>query len=254
VPGTSNSLTVDPQRHEDLLRQAQRLRGAIYLRDGAINSSHLTGGLHQVRADRNSWHLLVLDHSGDVSGCVRYRQYSPEVDIGSLASTEASLARCPTWGAKLQSAVLDELNLAKTLHIPFIEIGGWAVSEEIRCTMEALRMVLAIYAFSRELGGAVGLATATTRHGSASILRRIGGRSLTYQNEPVPAYQDPQYSCAMEVLRFYSWAPNPRYDVWIGEIGREIQGLPIVCAEYPDFLGQHPEVARAELPSRELLQ
>ena len=158
------------------------------------------------------------------------------------------------WGQKFRSVVNDELALARTLQIPFIEIGGWALCEEIRCTTEALRMVLAIYAFSRELGGAVGLATATTRHASASILRRIGGRSLSYQNEEVPTYQDPQYSCAMEVLRFYSWAPNPRYDIWINEMGREMRSIPVVCAEYPRVVFRPPTTSHRDVRTSELLQ
>jgi hypothetical protein len=126
--------------------------------------------------------------------------------------------------------VEDELALSRKLDLPFIEIGGWALGDEIRGTTEALRMVLATYAFARAFGGAVGLATATVRHSSSSILRRIGGRPLQHRGQELPPYRDLHYNCSMEMLRFYSWAPNPRYDVWIREIGRDIQATPIVSA------------------------
>ena len=89
--------------------------------------------------------------------------------------------------------------------------------------MEALRLVLAAYALAEALGGWVVISTATRRHGSASILKRIGGRPLEYQSSEVPSYIDPNYRCEMEVLRFYSWAPNPRFREWINEIKMQLK-------------------------------
>src|ERR1035438_10837049 len=88
-------------------------------------------------------------------------------------------------------------------------------------------MVLAAYAFSREFGGAVGLATATVRHSSASILRKIGGQPLEHNGEEVPSYRDSHYNCEMEMLRFHSWALNPRYDIWIDKIAQEIRDITV---------------------------
>ena len=125
------------------------------------------------------------------------------------------------------------LLLSQALELPFVEIGGWALSAEIRGTAEALRMVLGAYAFSREFGGAVGLATATVRHSSASILRRIGGQPLEHGQVTVPAYEDRQYKCEMELLRFYSWALNPRYDVWIEQMAEEIREVAVISPGAP---------------------
>jgi hypothetical protein len=33
----------------------------------------------------------------------------------------------------------------------------------------------------------------------------------------------------MEVLRFYSWAPNPRYQVWIEEIKHELRATLVLA-------------------------
>jgi hypothetical protein len=133
----------------------------------------------------------------------------------------------------MRAAVEDEMLLSEALDLPFVEIGGWALEAEIRGTVEALRMVLAAYAFSREFGGAVGLATATVRHSSASILRRIGGQPLEHEGEEVPAYADGHHNCDMQLLRFYSWALNPRYDMWIDQMAEEIREIAVVSAGAP---------------------
>jgi len=218
----------------------QRLRGSVYLEDGAVSAADLTDGRHQVPSDRRSWHLLLLDSAGDVCGCIRYLLHSAETDFSHLIASETPLASCGTWRSVLRSAVKAELELSRALDIPFIEIGGWAIKEELRKTVEALRMVLAVYAFSRELGGAIGFTTATVRHSSSSILRRIGGLSLEGDGTKIPPYQDPQYNCQMEMLRFYSWAPNNRYGVWIRELGKVLRSVPVICADAPDWSNWMP--------------
>lgn len=230
VPVSFTSVLHEPELHGSLLRQAQTLRGAVYLEDGAIDRPHLVNGRHIVTSDAKSWHLLVMDESNRIRGCTRYRRHPATVEFSGVAASESSLASCPEWGHRVREAVEEEMALSRSLNLPFIEIGGWALSPEIRGTVEALRMVLAAYAFFRALGGAVGLATATVRHSSSSILRRIGGRSLRHQGLSIPSYQDVQYGCRMEMLSFYSWAPNPRYDCWIREIGSEIRDIPVVTS------------------------
>jgi len=206
----------------------QELRGAVYLADDAIDESRLIGGRHVVKSDIHSWHLLVLDRDGAVCACTRYRHHPARVQFSNLAVAESPLASCSLWGRKVRSAVENEVSLSRCMDLPFVELGGWAIASEIRYTVEALRMVLAAYAFFRIFGGAVGLATATVRHSSASILRRIGGQPLQHDDQQVPSYIDRQYKCAMEILRFYSWAPNARYDLWIREIEKDILSTPVI--------------------------
>jgi len=225
-----DKLSLNAPRHEEYLHEVQRLRGRIYLEDGAIQESDLTDGRHVAESDRTSWHLLVLDRAGRTSGCVRYRDHGGPVEFSELTAAQSALASCPQWGGRMRAAVQEELLLSEALKLPFVEIGGWAVDAAIRGTAEALRMVMGAYALSREFGGAVGLATATVRHSSASILRRIGGQALEHDGETVPAYADPQYGCEMELLRFHSWALNPRYDTWIEQMAQEIREVAVICA------------------------
>jgi len=72
-------------------------------------------------------------------------------------------------------------------------------------------MALAVYGFSRRHGGALGMTTATFRHCSAVILQRLGGSRFESAGATLPPYYDPRYKCMMEMLRFDSRRPNPKY-------------------------------------------
>ena len=64
VPPVFQNLKVDARRHQELLAGMQRLRGNLYLRDGAIEQRELSDdGRHCMSVDRDSWHLLALDRA-----------------------------------------------------------------------------------------------------------------------------------------------------------------------------------------------
>ena len=240
VPNTFQQARIDPVRYSSLLRQVQQLRGQIYLQDGAISPGQLTiDGRHHQSADYTGWHLLALDQHGDLCGCARYCHYSSFVGFQQLGVRHSAMARCPRWGSTLRAAVEAEMDAARLRHIGFAEVGGWAITEEKRFTMEALRIALATYGLAQLLGGAIGLTTATTRHHSSTILRRIGGRSLQFCNLDLPSYFDPQYRCQMEVLRFDASRPNPAYRDAIEQL-RALLATVSVIAAVPDS----PEVPR----------
>ena len=225
VPKFFNQVYVNERRSNDLLAELQRLRGSVYLQDGAIEPSDLTDGRHKLDIDQESWHLVVLDENDGVCGCVRYRQFVHGSGFSQLAVSNSALARCDVWGPRLHDAVEAELALSRRLKLPYVEVGGWALGEQIRRTTEAFRMVISMFGLSQVLGGAVGISTVTHRNCSASILRRIGGRPLENASLELPAYYDPRYKCEMEILRFWSWAPNMRFRVSIDEIKAELRDI-----------------------------
>jgi hypothetical protein len=233
VPGFFAQVHTNPSRYESLLAEMQTLRGRLYLQDGAIEPEQLTDGRHQLDTDRRSWHLLLLDKDDRVAGCMRYREYPLASRFSAVSASHSALAGCPEWSEKLEAAVESELALSRRMYRPYVEAGGWALTEEIRGTAEALRMALATYALAQSLAGGVAISTVTRRYCSASILRRIGGRSLQHDGVELPSYYDPQYKCEMEILRFYHWAPNPRYRVWIREIRSQLRASLVLsdCAK-----------------------
>lgn len=229
LPESFRNVAVDSSRHGEILADMQKMRGRIYLDDGAIAPCQLgMDGRHCSPADKDSWHLLTLDDRGSVSGCVRYREHLNSTPFHKLGLGESALATCGQWSTKLEAAVESDMATARKLAISFVEVGGWALAKERRCTGEALRTALATYSLAEILGGCIGFATATVRHRSASILRRIGGQPLEFAGERLPAYYDPQYNCEMEIVRFKSDAPNHKYRRWIDQISASLLDVPVL--------------------------
>jgi len=209
----------------------QRLRGAVYLKDGAIGPDQLDHeSRHRLAIDDRSWHVLTLDGGGSVVGCSRYCAHPAGVKFNQLDMVTSALARDQRWTESLRIAVEEDIALARRLNMSFVEAGGWALSETARGTTAALRIALATYSLADVLGGCIGMTTATVRHCSASILRRIGGHSLKLGDQTFPTYYDPQYECEMEILRFDSRFPNPQFRHWVRGLGSALTQVPIVCA------------------------
>jgi hypothetical protein len=170
-----------------------------------------------------------MNRQKEVCACVRYLPEHTNTDFDDLWIRESAISRCPSWGGYFRRAVEQERERARQKRVDFAEVGGWAVAEERRWTTDPLRMILAVWGLSRILGGCVGVATATVRHGSAVILRRIGLGSLVANGVELPSYYDPHYGCEMEALRFDSDLPNPKYKKWIQELRTDLEVAPVVC-------------------------
>jgi hypothetical protein len=237
VPAQFRKARVDPRRYGSILVAMQKMRGRIYLEEGAIGPQHLdSNGRHHSHADTESWHLLTLDDKGAVSGCVRYHEHPNTVSFHELGVKSSAIAECRQWGTKLRAAVECDLAAARQQAISFVEVGGWALAKERRCTGEALRTALAMYGLAQILGDCVGMATATVRNRSASILRRLGGGDLEIEGEKVPPYYDPQYECQMEIVRFTSSTANPKYWRWIDQIATTLLDVPVLSLTSPAAL------------------
>jgi hypothetical protein len=133
------------------------------------------------------------------------------------------------WAAGFLSSINSELEAARRFNFSYVEIGGWALAPELRGTVEALHTVLSTYALAQLQGGALGITTATERNGSASILRRLGGRPLEWDGAALPPYYDHTYRCGMEVLRFDSRNPSARYAPMVDALRSQIATLPVFC-------------------------
>lgn len=227
----------DAQRHHRLLSDAQRLRGSIYVRDGALQPWQLSAdGRHIQQADDLSWHLLTVDKDENVTACIRYLAHAPGVSFRDLMASRSHLVQSAHLGPSVREAVEAELDCARERGFSYVELGGWAICDELRCTTEALRTLLTVYALAQLQGGALGLTTATTRHHSSSILRRVGGRPLLARGAELPSYYDSQYKCEMELLGFDSTSPNPRYVDWIFECRTALQTVPVISYKPADAL------------------
>ena len=222
-----NRVETDNPLFHARLGETHRLRDSVYQRLGA-EAPQVSAEPRKAQIDQESWHLLVLDHSGQVCGCMRYHEHLGETGFSQLHLSQSVLAQCSRWGSPLKTAVEAELNLARRLNLPYVEVGGWALLESLHSTGIAVAMALVMYALSRRLGGAMGITTANNANCAASLLRRIGGRGLENEDGKFPSYHDPHYRCEIEILRFYSWAPSPRYVAPIEDLEAEVLGIPVL--------------------------
>jgi|SoiMethySBSTD1v2_1073268.scaffolds.fasta_scaffold196353_2 hypothetical protein len=225
------NVRTDTRRHDQMFAEMQRFRGRIYASDGAMRYSDLTpDGRHKVEVDDYSWHVLSLDRTGRIYACVRYLEETRATGFDDLWVRRAAMTRS-TEGPRFRAAVEQEMWRAREMRVAFGEVGGWAVAERLRGTLEPLRIILATYGLLELLGGCTGVATATCRHGSASMLRRIGLSSLMTDGAALPAYYDPHYQCEMEVLRFDSRFPNPKYRPAVQELASVLTSAPVIRRE-----------------------
>jgi hypothetical protein len=231
IPRVFQTVENSDRLHGELLSSTQRFRGAIYLQDGAVREQQLTAdGRHALPVDEESWHVVTLDEAGKICACLRVHQQLGVQSFDDLPVSRASISQCPSWGSKIRQAVESEIHGAHTAGLRFGDVGGWAIAPERRRTLEPLRTILAGYSVMQLLGGVVGIATATCKHGSAQILRKLGLRPLEADGETIPGYYDHHYDSEMEVLRFDSRHPNPRYRTWIAELCDLLSQAPVVCA------------------------
>jgi hypothetical protein len=214
-----------------LLSRIQMFRGQVYLEDGAITREELfPEARHVLPIDERSWHVMSIEKSGEISGCLRFLEETTATGFEELWLRTAAVAQSPAIGRTVRRAVEDEIARARKERVRFGEVGGWAISKDRRGGREALRIVLSTYGLLQLLGGCIGLATATVRHGSADILRRIGLASLFVGAEPLAPYYEPQYGCVMEMLRFDSRRANRRFTAWIEELSSYLAAACLVVS------------------------
>lgn len=229
------NVVVDADRHSELVAEVQRLRGSIYLNDGAIEREHLSPeGRHRTPEDEKSWHLLMMGRNRRVSACVWYLEHANSASIDNLRVRHCPLARADDWRDRLTSAIEAEMARARRANLRYAEVGGWAVAKESRCTSEGLVLALAAYSLGRILGGALGITTATVRHSSSTILRRVGGSHLEVDGTTVPSYYDSKYKCEMELLRFDSRRPNAKFGDLIEQLKDKLARASVIYGRNAD--------------------
>jgi hypothetical protein len=240
------NVDVNPIRHRELLAEVQALRGRVYLQDGAIQEHQLSnGGLHKTAEDDKSWHVLLMNRDQQVDACLLYLEHQADVRFEDTRAAMIPLTQDRQWRQSLWRAVDGELTRARRDRLKFVELGGWAASEKCRGTAGPLAIVLAVWGFSRRCGGALGMTTATFRHCSATILKRLGGSRFEMDDATLPPYFDARYGCMMELLRFDSRQPNPKYLGLIDRVRDNLGDIRVIARPSPIDLISAPARALA---------
>jgi hypothetical protein len=138
VPPRFGTVDSDPIRYQNFLADAQRLRGRIYLEDGAIEPEQLVESRHQLEIGRGK--LAPAGGPTDTAGCLVARGIANTPTPPGLPNSQWRARRWPAatiQGHRLRKSVEAELELARRLNLPYVELGGWALDQSIRGTMEA---------------------------------------------------------------------------------------------------------------------
>jgi hypothetical protein len=234
--GFSALIVGDTYRYDSYLAKMQRMRGRIYLTEGAIQDSQLDAeGRHRMTGDERSWHSLLVDPADQVIACARYLVHPPVVSFRNTRASHSVLAKDSYWGPRLWGAIENDITLARRLGVAYVEVGGWAVAAEYRSTKAALETLLGAFAWGELIGGCICSCTATSRNRSSTVLRKVGGTSLMLDGEQLPSYFDPEYGCEMEVLRFVAGEAATRFRPLIQGMKKELQHSPILRATDDKF-------------------
>lgn len=226
---SNTSVATDAEMHGHYLSSLQRLRARTYLEDGAIDPRQVdSSGRFWMDGDEDSWHFLLVDEAQQAVACIRLFLHENTTQFEKLRLRHSGIAKDPQWSTKLRAAVEEDLAEARRASIGYAELGGWAIAPEHRCTKAALVTLVASYAWGQMVGGCLSSCTATVRHGSAKILRRIGGKSYLFSGEAIPPYTDPQYGCLMEILRFDSRDIDHRFEKLVAETREKLEASTII--------------------------
>ena len=217
--------------YEATIGEIQRFRGRVYLEEGAIAASALDEQQrHFSDWDYRSWHLFILDPHTEICGCVRM------TCLRALRGSDLKLyeliqrmepAKASGYTAALQ-AILDD-NQASSLST--VEIGGWAVSKELRNTSKAMLLASACWSLGQIAGPQVGFASATQRNQSAEIIRRLGGSRLCHHGVELPPFFDTAYGCDMEILTFDSEKPAHEYEPTVVDLKKFLVNALVLCTQ-----------------------
>ena len=214
---------MDSRAHSDLIDDLQLLRGNAYREYAPLAATLMPDGRHYQDLDNQSWHILLQNEAGRVVGCSRYRRVPLAVD--QLLSSHSPLAKCPVKGPLFREAMEQQFAAARKRGLHYGEAGAWALAEEARHSTAAVNIALMSFVLAERLGGGMGVTTATMRHRSSAILRRLGGSPLG-GFEP---YYDPTYDCMIELLQFDIRHLEARYTAKLDDLRAQLRCTPIYC-------------------------
>jgi hypothetical protein len=149
IPVAFSNAIGDPTLREALVRQAQRLRGAVYLEDGAIRREQVTAdGRHCTPEDGQSWHLLFLDAANRVSSAIWFLLHDENVSVDQLRIRHCGLTHLRDWRDRVFAAAQSELARARLLVLAMAKSAGGRLPRRVAarrmgCCLRSARSVSA---------------------------------------------------------------------------------------------------------------
>jgi hypothetical protein len=221
VPAELVTVALDAESYASFIAAIQRFRGAVYVAEGAIRPQDLDEqGRHQATADYESWHFFLLNADSAISGCVRITMYPERVRCADLRLSSLIARMEADQAARYEAAVQAYLETTFAAGYKIGEIGGMAVDEPDRKTSRPLILIGACWALGQLLGDHRGLASTTTRHHAATLLRRYGAYSLTCAGLELRRFYDSYHGCDMEILAIDPQRTTPAVEPTVLDLRR----------------------------------
>jgi hypothetical protein len=213
IPSAFSRRSSNGKSYDRILCKVQKLRGRIAFDEGAVREQDLLPEYrHEMDGDAESWHLVRVDENENVLGCARILVHPDWVDYFSLRVSRSAIATDGDWRSEVREAVEKDMRMARDSGMMIVEPGGWVIDESLRGKTEAIELALSAFAWSQLVGGCLAYVTATVKHHSAAMLRRLGGSPLRVNGKTLPSYYDRQYDCEMEILKIETGSLNPRFE------------------------------------------
>jgi hypothetical protein len=232
VPRTFRNRWCDSEIHEQILADMQRMRGRIAVCEGAGRESDLDSqGRHHMHGDEKSWHLIRMGANGDVLGCARILVHSESTTFSSLRLASSAVAKDPQWARQLRWSVETDIAIARKKQWTLLEPGGWVLDERLRGTSEATSIALSAIAWSQMFGECLAFITATVKHGSSSMMRRLGCDSIYFSGNAIPRYYEPGYQSDMELLKIQTRTLNPKFDSMLAPLRHLLSAATVLQPE-----------------------
>lgn len=86
APNTHDGFSVDPEKHAQMLRDIQAMRGDVYREYEPIAAQLLSDGRHYGPLDEKSWHIVLHTPAGYILGSSRYRVIESGFEIWPSAT------------------------------------------------------------------------------------------------------------------------------------------------------------------------
>jgi hypothetical protein len=229
VPSSFEQTVCDSERCSRRISEIQRLRGQVYLADGAIRKEDLTADGRQVDpADDSAWHIVITGSGQEVVGCIRIAHLGMSPSFSQFHQHEI-IERMPEpsrghYRLAFQNVISDP----NKKEIGFGDTGAWAVAKGAHNHGLGVALIIVGWALYRHLGDAWVMAMATQRHRASELLKALGASALAMDGVPLPSFFDPAYDCTMELLVFDTRHPSELAAAHVDELTRIIARHPVI--------------------------
>lgn len=208
VEAIFNNVVEDPASYWRRLTQVQQFRGSVYVNEGFLRPDALDHeGRHVSPLDPDRWHLLVCDGDRHIKACLSLRLYDQAPAMHDLCAYELLERSTGRHLMRYTAAIGSLIDQSKRDRVMFGEVGGWAVSPDVRNGAATISTILGAWALMRFVGDAIWVATVGRGKKADRILSRMGGFRLPEGGNSLPPFFDAGYNSEIDILGFDSRRP-----------------------------------------------